>query len=62
MHPYMIQDLARVQIANQLGHDEQARPGRQVRVPRSPRRRLVAAKGFQWLSPWFSRQRGPRAA
>jgi len=55
MHPYITQELARVQLADRLRQAEHARLCRQVRTPRGPRRRLEAGWRFEWLSPWFSR-------
>ncbi len=60
MYPYVIQDLASVQNADRVQQADQTRLCRQVRAARSPRPRIVAGKGFQWLSVWFARQRGAR--
>jgi hypothetical protein len=62
MHSHMIQELARVQLADQLLQAERSRLVRQVREARSPRPRLVAGRRFQWPNPWFPRPRGPRTA
>ncbi len=61
MNPYLIQQLASLQIADRLQQAERARLSSQVRATRSPRR-LVAGRRLQWRGPWFASPRGPRMA
>lgn len=62
MDPFIVHELASVQITDRLRQAEHARRGRPVRAARVPRRRLSAGWRLQWLSPWFSRPSGPRTA